>query len=241
MSGTMLAAVCMNARSAVSAKPSLLVRSRGPQSPGRPTTPPPTRSIRRARFSSSTPRQRSGRRRGASQPSTMLASLNGSWPFKPRESHKWEPTPSDVLGRTPTQSECSRRSRAPHATWSDDARHSETSPDFPDATRKRSLVQIQYCPPGISYSWPYQGRSVALQLALQRALHPPSSTQPLPAPLRRCIRAPSSGPTRWPDSRPRRTVTGDPLCVADSGRDRRATGSTPVPSCCAAPSVCPRP
>jgi hypothetical protein len=31
-------------------------------------------------------------------------------------------------------------------------------------TRKRSLVQIQYGPPGISCSWPYQVRSVALQL-----------------------------------------------------------------------------
>jgi hypothetical protein len=37
-------------------------------------------------------------------------------------------------------------------------------------TRKRSLVQIQYGPPGISCSRPYQVRSVALQLTLQRAL-----------------------------------------------------------------------
>ena len=146
----MLAAVCMSARSAVSAKPSLLIRSRGPQSPGRPTTPPPTRSIRRARFASSTPRQRSGRRRGAAQPSMMLAPLNGSWPFKRRGSHKWEPTQSDALGRSPTQSECSRRSKAPHSTQSDGDRHTE--PFWSSLTRKRSLVQIQYGPRHFSKS-----------------------------------------------------------------------------------------
>jgi hypothetical protein len=77
-------------------------------------------------------------------PRRCWAPLNGSWPFKRRESHKWEPTQSDALGRSPTQSECSRRSKAPRATWSDDARRQE--PPRTSLTRKRSLVQIQYGP-----------------------------------------------------------------------------------------------
>ena len=44
-------------------------------------------------------------------------------------------------------------------------------------TRKRSLVQIQYCPPGISCSWPYKVAFCSPTTALQRALLGPSSAQ----------------------------------------------------------------
>ena len=44
-------------------------------------------------------------------------------------------------------------------------------------TRKRSLVQIQYGPPGISCSWPYQVALCGPTTALRRALLGPSSAQ----------------------------------------------------------------
>ena len=69
-------------------------------------------------------------------------------------SQKWEPTCSAALRRSATHPECSRRSRAPRSTQSDGDRLRK--PPWTSLTRKRSLVQIQYGPPGISCSWPYQ-------------------------------------------------------------------------------------
>ena len=48
-------------------------------------------------------------------------------------------------------------------------------------TRKRSLVQIQYGPPGISCSWPYKVALCSPTTALRRALLPLGSAQPHPA------------------------------------------------------------
>ena len=79
-------------------------------------------------------------------------------------------------------------------------------------TRKRSLVQIQYGPPGISCSWPYQ-------VALNRFQHDSDD-----------CRAPSSGPRRWPDSRPACVVTSNPLCVAETGTTTYATDPISAPS-----------
>ena len=67
-------------------------------------------------------------------------------------SRKWEPTCSAALRRTTTQSDSSRRSRAPGSTQSDGGRRPEAP--WNSLTRKRSLVQIQYGPPRFCRSKP---------------------------------------------------------------------------------------
>jgi hypothetical protein len=59
-------------------------------------------------------------------------------------SQKWEPTCSAALGRSTTQPDSSRRSRAPRSTQSDGDRHPERLRS--SLTRKRSQVQILYGP-----------------------------------------------------------------------------------------------
>jgi hypothetical protein len=79
----------------------------------------------------------------------------GRWPFSQGDgSQKWEPTCSAAFGLSATQSDSSRRSRAPSSAQSDAVRRLEAP--WNSLTRKKSLVQIQYGPPGISCSWPFQ-------------------------------------------------------------------------------------
>ena len=65
-------------------------------------------------------------------------------------SQKWEPTCLAALGRSTTQPDSSRRSRAPSPTQSDGDRHPGRL--WISLTRKRSLVQIQYGPRRFSKS-----------------------------------------------------------------------------------------
>jgi hypothetical protein len=58
--------------------------------------------------------------------------------------------------------------RAPRSTQSDGDGLPKQA--WTSLTRKRSLVQIQYGPPGISCSWPYKVALCGPTTALQRAL-----------------------------------------------------------------------
>jgi hypothetical protein len=82
---------------------------------------------------------------------------------------------ANVFSRPPTQRDVARFFSQVRRSRFDSVRRWQTLRN--SLTRKRSLVQIQYGPPGISCSWPYQVALRGLTTALQRALLGPSSAQ----------------------------------------------------------------
>jgi len=173
--------------------PSPLVHFRvyGSKAARRVATPPPTRTSVNP-VSPAVPRGEPDRHRATSGPRRSCPGTASGAP-KRRGSQKWEPTCSAALRHSTTRSDSSRRSMARSSTQSDSDRQLKRLRN--SLTRKRSLVQIQYGPPGISCSWPYQVALCGPTTALRRALPRRSSGQ---VRSRELARRPRRANGTWP-------------------------------------------